>query len=169
MSYGKIVHQVRQWCQYDPTAVVTTLFDVYGLPSDFPGFDNWNAKLSPLPQVVALKASLAADIAQPNLIAYLQLYEYEALLFSDLAAFKYADVPPAAITAWQHELAQCAGPEHINHSPVTAPSKRLIARWPTYAHAKPHYGVLLALEIGLTAIRQQCPRFDQWVSTLESL
>lgn len=169
VSYGKIVHQVRRWCQHDPTAVVTTLFDVYGLPSDFPGFVTWNANQSPLPQVAALEANLAASVAQPNLIPYLQLHEYEALLFSNLAAFEYTDVPQAAIAAWQMELAQYATPEHINNSPATAPSKRLIARWPTYAYAKPQYGVLLALEIGLTTIRQKCLRFDQWVSTLESL
>jgi hypothetical protein len=169
VSYGKIVHQVRRWCQHDQTAKVTTLFDVYGLPSDFPGFANWDANQSPLPQVAALESRLAADIAQPNLIPYLQLHEYEALLFSDLTAFKYADVPQAVIDSWQVELAQCAGPEYINNSPATAPSKRLIARWPRYAHAKPQYGVLLALQIGLTAIRQKCLRFDQWVSTLESL
>lgn len=169
VSYGKIVHQVRRWCQHDPTARVTTLFDVYGLPSDFPGCANWNANQSPLPQVAALEATLAADVAQPNLIPYLQLHEYEALLFSELAAFKYADVPQVVIDAWQAELAQCAGPEHLNNSPATAPSKRLIARWPRYAHAKPQYGVLLALEIGLATIRQKCLRFDQWVRALESL
>jgi hypothetical protein len=169
VSFGKILHQVRRWCQHDPTAIVTTLFDVYGLPSDFPGFAAWNTNQSPLPQVAALEASLAASVAQPNLIPYLQLHEYEALLFSDLAAFRYADVPPAAIAAWQLELAQCAGPEHINNSLATAPSKRLISRWPRYAYAKPQYGVLLALEIGLPTIRHKCPRFDRWVSTLESL
>lgn len=26
VSYGKIVHQVRRWCQHDQTAKVTTLF-----------------------------------------------------------------------------------------------------------------------------------------------
>lgn len=169
MSYGKIVHQVGRWCRHDPTAIVTTLFDVYGLPSDFPGFATWNANQSPLPQVTALEASLAVSVAQPNLIPYLQLHEYEALLFSDLAAFRYADVPQAAIAAWQLELAQCASPEHLNNSPTTAPSKRLIARWPRYAYAKPQYGVLLALEIGLPMIRQKCLRFNQWMSTLENL
>ena len=142
VSYGKIVHQVGRWCQHDTTSIVTTLFDVYGLPSDFPGLATWNVNQSPLPQVAALEANLAASIAQPNFMPYLQLHEYEALLFSDLGAFSYADVSPAVIAAWQLELALYGSPEHINNSPVTAPSKRLIARWPSYAHAKPQYGVL---------------------------
>ena len=169
VSYEKIKRQVRLWCQKDSTAQVTTLFDLYGLPSGFPGVAQWNAALSPQAQVDVLEANFAADVGQPNLIPYLQLHEYEALLFSDLSAFSYADVSPRAIAGWQTELAQFAGPEDVNNSPATAPSKRLIARWPAYAKAKPHYGVLLASKIGLPAIRARCPRFNDWVTRLESL
>lgn len=169
VSYGKIVHQVRQWCLQDQRAKVTTMFDVYGLPSDFPGIAAWSNNQAALPQVAALEASLGASIAQPNLIPYLQLHEYEALLFSELPAFAYAGVPQAVIDAWQLELANFADPEHVNNSRLTAPSKRLIARWPQYENAKVQLGVLVAIEIGLPRIRQQCPRFHQWVSALEQL
>lgn len=168
-SYGKLKHQVRKWCLDDPTARVTTLFDVYGLPADFPGITDWNADQAPQPQVAALEANMLADIGQANLIPYLQLHEYEALLFSDLNAFGYAGVPPKAIANWQTQLAQFAGPEDVNNSPQTAPSKRLIKHWPSYTHAKPHYGVLIAQKIGLPAIRAACPRFDAWVTSLENL
>ncbi|HUW45220.1 MAG TPA: DUF4276 family protein [Sulfuricella sp.] len=169
VSYGKIKRQIQQWCQQDPTARVTTLFDVYGLPSDFPGVAQWNAGLPPQAQATALETNLAADVGQANLIPYLQLHEYEALLFSNLSAFSYANVSHQAIAGWQSELAKFAGPEDVNNSPATAPSKRLIARWPTYEKSKPQYGVLLAIEIGLPAIRAACPRFNAWVSTLEGL
>lgn len=169
VSYEKVKRQVRQWCQQDPTARVTTLFDVYGLPADFPGAAQWNAALPPQAQVAALEGNLAADIGQANLIPYLQLHEYEALLFSDLTAFSYADVAPQVIAGWQKELSNFGGPEDVNNSPMTAPSKRLIARWPAYAKSKPHYGVLLAKKIGLPNIRARCPRFNNWVTQLESL
>ena len=169
VSYEKIKRQVRLWCQKDSTARVTTLFDLYGLPNDFPGVAQWNAALSPQAQITALEANLAADVGQANLIPYLQLHEYEALLFSDLSAFSYADVPPRAIAGWQSELAQFSGPEEVNNSPATAPSKRLIARWPAYAKSKPHYGVLLASKIGLPTIRARCPRFNDWIAQLEGL
>ncbi|MDQ1924227.1 DUF4276 family protein [Massilia pseudoviolaceinigra] len=169
VSFGKIVHQVKLWCMQDPTAKVTTMFDVYGLPSDFPGVGTWNNNQSASLQVATLEASLAASVSQPNLIPYLQMHEYEALLFSDLTAFQYADVPQVVIDAWQMELAQCGSPEQVNNSKLTAPSKRLIARWPRYAYAKPQFGVLIALEIGLPRIRQQCPRFNEWVQALESM
>ena len=169
VSYAKIVRQVKLWCLQDQSAQVTTLFDVYGLPADFPGVSTWNAGLPAQPQVVALEATLAASVGQPNLIPYLQLHEYEALLFSDLNAFAYADVPLRTIAHWQAELAQFAGPEDVNNSPTSAPSKRLIARWPAYGTSKPVHGTLIALQIGLPAIRAKCPRFDDWVNRLEAL
>jgi hypothetical protein len=169
VSYGKITRQVRQWCQYDAGARVTTLFDVYGLPNDYPGVAQWNYNLPPQNQTSALEVTLGVDVGQTNFIPYLQLHEYEALLFSDLSAFQYADVPEWAITAWKAELAQFASPEDVNNSRLTAPSKRLIAHWPTYAKSKPLYGVLLAIEIGLPAMRAACPRFHDWLCLLESL
>ena len=95
--------------------------------------------------------------------------EYEALLFSDLNALAYADVPAQTIARWQTELARFDGPEAVNNSPTTAPSKRLIAHWPTYEKSKPLYGALIALQIGLPAMRARCPRFDGWVARLEAL
>lgn len=169
VSYAKIKHQVQQWCKEDASAMVTTLFDLYGLPADFPGFANWQCNQPPQPQVAILESKLAADVAQPNLIPYLQLHEYEALLFSDLQAFHYAGVPAHAIQAWQGQLAGFSNPEHVNNSPQTAPSKRLIAHWRTYEHAKPLYGALIAIQIGLPAIRAACPRFNEWVASLEAL
>lgn len=100
---------------------------------------------------------------------YLQLHEYEALLFSDLEAFRYADVPTRTINSWQAQLATFAGPEDVNNSRQTAPSKRLIAGWPRYEHAKPQFGVLVAERIGLPTIRAKCPRFNDWISRLEAL
>lgn len=84
-----------------------------------------------------LEANLLSDVGQANLIPYLQLHEYEALLFSNLNAFSYADVPPTTIAQWQMQLDQFSGPEDVINSPQTSPSKRSIAKW-CYAHAKPH-------------------------------
>lgn len=169
VSFAKICHQVRTWCQQDRTALVTTLFDVYGLPSDFPGIANWNPNQPSQAQVTGLETMLAAAIGQTNLMPYLQLHEYEALLFSNLEAFRYADVPERTIAAWQTQLANFPGPEDVNNSRQTAPSKRLIAGWPRYEHAKPQFGVLIAEKIGLPAIRAKCPRFNNWLSCLEAL
>ena len=66
--------------------MVTTLFDVYGLPSDFPGTTQWTHAADPVPQVAELEDSLSMAVAQTNFTPYLQLHEFEALLFSNLDA-----------------------------------------------------------------------------------
>ncbi|RVU45924.1 DUF4276 family protein [Lujinxingia sediminis] len=60
-----------------------------------------------------------------------------------------------------------ATPEDINDSPQTAPSKRLAVHYPPYD--KVLHGSIAALDIGLPVIRDACPLFDGWLSTLEAL
>ena len=62
-----------------------------------------------------------------------------------------------------------ATPEHIDDSPNTAPSKRVIGFFPGYERQKRLLGVLAALEIGLPKIRQECPLFNAWLAKLETL
>lgn len=169
VSFGKIHNQVSLWCKQDPTSKITTLFDLYGLPPDFPGIGGWNYNQPAQPQIYLLEQELAQSVNQPNFIPYLQLHEYESLLFSDLNALNYAGAPARAILELQAELAQFAGPEEVNNSRVTAPSKRLINKWDQYGKAKPLYGSLIAMHIGLPTIRQQCPRFNDWVTLIEGL
>ena len=59
-----------------------------------------------------------------------------------------------------------ATPEEINDSPVTHPSKRVEALVPGYE--KPLLGALAVLEIGLEAIRAECPHFREWLERLEA-
>ena len=61
---------------------------------------------------------------------------------------------------------QFSSPEEINDSPVTAPSKRIQELVPRYQ--KPLLGSRAALEIGLAAIRRECPHFDNWLKELEA-
>ncbi|WP_428261636.1 DUF4276 family protein [Haliangium sp.] len=58
-------------------------------------------------------------------------------------------------------------PEHIDEGAETAPSKRLLKLFPGYD--KPSFGSLVSQQIGLEAIRRECPHFSQWVARLESL
>lgn len=169
VSFAKMEQQVRRWCLQDPTATITTMFDVYGLPNDFPGGAHWIANANPETQAAALETAFQTAVGQPNFLPYLQLHEFEALLFSDLNKFSYADVAPQAIAALHQQLAGFATPEHVNNSPQTAPSKRIIQLWPGYEKSKPLNGALIALAIGLPAMRQACLRFDAWISKLEGL
>ena len=114
-----------------------------------------------------LEQALQRDIDAPNFIPNLMLHEFEALLFS--APEKIAEwlddqallAPMAAIRA------AFATPEHINNSPQTAPSKRILALVPHYK--KTVDGPLIAEDIGLDAIRAQCPHFNNWIERLLAL
>ena len=165
VSYGKVKHQLTRLCRQDQGAYVTTMMDYYGLPNDFPGLDGRVADAHE--QVVRLELALQQDIDAPNFIPNLMLHEFEALLFS--APEKIAEwlddqallAPMAAIRA------AFATPEHINNSPQTAPSKRILTLVPNYK--KTVDGPLIAEDIGLDAIRAQCPHFNNWIERLLAL
>lgn len=100
-------------------------------------------------------------------VPFVVVHEFEALLFSDCAAFSRAIYRPdlkAAFTAIRNKFGT---PEDINDSPVTAPSKRVEALVPGYQ--KPFFGALAIIEIGLPQIRSECPHFDRWLRRLEAL
>ncbi|GJA33292.1 DUF4276 family protein [Aeromonas caviae] len=165
VSYGKVKHQLTRLCRQDQGAYVTTMMDYYGLPNDFPGLDGHVPDAHE--QVARLELALQQDIDAPNFIPNLMLHEFEALLFS--APEKFAEwlddqallAPMAAIRG------AFATPEHINNSPQTAPSKRILALVPHYK--KTVDGPLIAEDIGLDTIRAQCPHFNNWIERLLAL
>ena len=55
-------------------------------------------------------------------------------------------------------------PENINSSSEGAPSKRLLRIKPDYNKALE--GNLIALEIGINAILEKCPRFAEWINNI---
>lgn len=165
VSYGKVKHQLTRLCRQDQGAYVTTMMDYYGLPNDFPGLDGRVPDAHE--QVARLEQALQQDIDAPNFIPNLMLHEFEALLFS--APEKFAEwlddqallAPMAAIRG------AFATPEHINNSPQTAPSKRILGLVPHYK--KTVDGPLIAEDIGLDTIRAQCPHFNNWIERLLAL
>ena len=97
---------------------------------------------------------------------FVVMHEFEGLLFSNPSAFCAGIGRPDLIAHFQSIRDQFGSPEEINDSPITAPSKRIIAAVPGYQ--KPLYGTLAALEIGLADMRSECPLFNSWVTKLEA-
>ena len=58
-------------------------------------------------------------------------------------------------------------PEHINNGLKTAPSKRILSLLLEYR--KTLHGPLIAEDIGLDAIRNECLHFNAWVELLSQL
>ncbi len=99
--------------------------------------------------------------------AYVQQYEFEALLFSDPTAFNVIPGLPSGALHALEQIARQFAPEDINDDRNTAPSKRIERIVPGYS--KRLHGPIVAKEIKLDVIRAACPRFDAWTSRLESL
>ena len=99
---------------------------------------------------------------------YVQKHEFEALLFSDVAAFK-AIGPEAdgAVETLAGVRRRFETPEDIDDDSENAPSKRIARVIPGYE--KVLHGPPVALEAGLAKIRAECPRFGAWLTRLEGL
>ncbi|KHN52589.1 DUF4276 family protein [Pectobacterium fontis] len=168
VSYGKVKHQITRLCQQDNKAWVTTLIDYYGLPTDFPKVGQGKPVNGDIYSWVAdLENAFHADIAQPNFIANFLLHEFEALLFCEPEKFADWVDDKKAIEKLHNIKLAFDSPEFINNSPQTAPSKRILSAIPKYQ--KTLHGPLIAADIGLDMIRQQCPHFAGWLQRLETL
>ena len=138
---------------------VTTFYDFYG----FQGRANGETKASLEDKI---KQHVHSSV-QTKLIPYVQMYEFEGLLFTSpevIASHLNGD----SLTRWaQAVLSQFNNnPEEINDSTETAPSKRLIQKT---NYRKTTHGPNIAEEIGIEALRDKCVGFNKWLVRLESL
>jgi hypothetical protein len=100
-------------------------------------------------------------------IPFIQMYEFEGLLFSDPEKMALGMDREDLIGSFQQIADNFESPEHINNSPQTAPSKRILNLIRGYE--KPLMGALAALEVGLDSMRDNCELFDQWLSNIEAI
>jgi len=111
-----------------------------------------------------LEEGLAEDIDDPRFIPYIQLHEFEGLLFSNVEAVDHVlniNQGSSHLAELRAIRAQFKTPEKINEGQTTAPSKRLLNLYEGYD--KVLFGSLIAGKIGLERIREECPHFDEWV------
>lgn len=142
---------------------VTTFYDFYG----FKGKLDSDTKAS-LEQKMHDHAHASI---QAKLIPYVQMYEFEGLLFSCPIAMHSAlnqPKPQSTVEIWANGiLAQFeSNPEKINDSPQTAPSKRLESNT---NYRKTTHGPNIAKQIGMQKLREACVGFNDWVTRLEQL
>jgi len=158
----------------DRDAYCSTMFDLYGLRPGFPGFP-LPPNLPNVEKVIRIEQAITADIiaAVPQLrpdvrfLPYLQLHEYEGLLFSDPTAFATGVGQGQLAPQFEQVRRSFATPEDINDNANTAPSKRVIGIYPAYN--KVLDGTLAAQSVGIARMRQECPHFRSWIESLEAL
>lgn len=148
--------------------VVSTMHDLYKLPKGFPNHDP--AKLNksyPTSYVEMLERAYEADIGDSRFVAYVQLYEFETLLFADVDAFlTMFERADKAVRELKKSVRKFKSIEHIDDGEPTSPSHRIKEFFPRYN--KRTHGVEIARRIGLPKLREKCPHFDAWLRRLEA-
>ena len=173
INYAKAKNDIVRWLKEERgngDVAFSTMFDLYALPEDFPGFAEAKRLNNPYQKVAAIEEAFARDIDDYRFIPYIQLHEFEALLFVNPQLFEieYFDTPEA-IDELQKIAEKFANPELIDQGPETAPSKRIIKVLPDYENNKPAVGSMIAHEIGIDELRKACAHFNEWLAKLEQL
>ena len=160
----------------DQECIATTMVDYYGMPMAgrraWPGRSeaaerDFQHKASTIEDGLsaAIRQTMGPGFKEGRFIPYVMMHEFEAMLFSDCARFGEGIGHPQLAPSFQEIRDQFASPEEIDDSPDTAPSRRIVELVPRYQ--KPLMGNLAVLEIGLDAIRTECPNFRAWLERLE--
>ena len=158
---------------YEHDVIVTTMFDLYALPHSFPGFEEAQSIKEHLKRVEFLEMKMKEDLELNqnrqfnNYIPYIQLHEFEALVFSSAtgfeALFEDSEMNYKGICEIIEEF---SNPEEINDSPETAPSKRMQKLIRGYN--KVAYGISLIEYTGIDIILRKCPHFREWIEKLKA-
>jgi hypothetical protein len=175
LSYERVRKHLRNVLRRGSEPVVTTLFDLYKLDTGFPGFDESREK--PLEErLEVLTRAFHEDIVgfvgcRPSrFLPYFQPYEFEALLFSDVARLIELEVGWAgAIEDLKKVRDAAVSPEHINDGPNTKPAAHLQRCLVNPKFRKALHGPLAAEQITLEKIERECPFFAGWILQLRGV
>ena len=149
----------------------TTMIDLYAIHAKFPGIEEAEKlRRDPYERVAFLERSWRDETGDRRFIPFIQLHEFEAYLFADISQFAFFfDNAEKQISELQSIVNTVQSPELIDDGQHTAPSKRIIAKFPEYEDSKPRVGPQMAERIGLENIRSKCPHFKKWIERLERL
>ncbi len=171
VRFEKFRKDITNWLLEDskPDARFSTMIDLYGLPQDFPGQTAASKAQDPYEKVKILESKLEAEINDKRFISYIQLHEFEALVFSkpDMIKYEYYDREKEILKLNSALNEKGDNPELINDNVLTAPSKRIESLIPEYD--KVNSGVLILRAIGVDHIRGRCKHFNEWLTKLEAL
>jgi len=147
-------------------------FDYYGMGGTWPGRTEARKKNQATKPVTVEKA-IREDIKKgkngtvlaSRFLPYIQMHEFEALLFSDSSTLPDVLQDPNAENSIEEIRDEFATPEEINDSSTTAPSKRLEVLFASYQ--KTLHGPLAAKRIGIAPMLRECPHFKEWVDSIK--
>lgn len=174
VSFARALVDIRKLLLANGQVYCTTFFDYYGMHPEFPGKADadpgWTTERKYNHFCEGFQAEVVRQIgAEParRFIPYVQMYEFEGLLFSCPQKFAQGIGQASLETPFRQIRNGFTTPEHINDSVATAPAKRILQLHRGYQ--KPLHGLQAAKEIELDRIRAECRMFDGWIASLEAL
>ncbi len=146
----------------NPYSLVTTMFDYYKLPNDFPG-KNSIPSGSIYVKVKHIEDAFFNDIGSDNFLPYIQIHEFEALLFASMNGFEKKF--PRCADKFREILKNSGNnPELIND--LEPPSKRIISvvrEFYSKDFRKTLDGLEIAKSVGIENMMENCEHFRKWV------
>lgn len=155
---------------------ITTFFDLYALDNTFPDFSESQKQADVYNKATAFEQAFKDDIIKenssfaPRFFPYIQPYEFEGLLFTDIA--KLTEIEPT----WNRETNNLQAirdsaetPEHINNGYETKPSAQLEKFLNNPNYRKTLHGTLAIEAIGIDKLLAECYHFADWYNQLLAL
>lgn len=174
VKWSELKKEIILFLKRDSSVIVSTLIDYYGITQKlkFPNWDKANNENDKNIRMQILEKAMSEDIEEKyrnRYIPYIQLHEFEGLLFNDIKFF-LQNIPSADIVGYdelRNIFVQYSNPELINDNKETSPSnrlKRIIRGYNKLIHC-----IILAESIGLSRIREKADRFNNWINKLEQI
>lgn len=166
-NYEKIRNDIIRWIKEDQDAWITTMFDLYAIPQNFPGVGEVSTYDDPYIKIENVERAFENDIACYKFIPYIQLHEFESVLLAGpMKIMEYFIEDKKACERLHNMTLGFDSPEHINQSAGNAPSKRIIKEIPSYEKLKSTAGPLIADAIGIDVIMRKCRHFSEWINKI---
>jgi hypothetical protein len=176
LNYERVRRFLRNQLRGRGDSVVTTFFDLYRLDSRFPGLAESRDANGLARRLEVLNTAIHADVVEfagcrpDRFISYVQPYEFESLLFSDVDSLTGTESSwTGSANALQAVRDRAASPEHINEQPGNNPAAHLDRELRNPRFKKTLHGPAATKRIGLPIIELECEFFAGWLARLRTL
>lgn len=164
--WAKLKQEIDRLLRGRHFEVVTTIIDYYGLPADSPGMGDRPTCGTPRERVEHVEAALSGHFSDRRFVPHLSLHESETWVYAARVQLAALAGSGALHGRMEADVRRVGGPEGVNDGPTTAPAKRIASLWPAYS--KTLDGPRAVSELGLPALRAQCPHLDAWLVSLDA-
>lgn len=167
VKYDRLKYNIDKLLKRETDILVTTFIDFFRLVNDFPKFEKAQPIQNKIKRVNFLELALAEAINNPRFVPYIQLHEFEGLLFAAKDGFEFLpDLKQSHLANLLLAVNEKENPEELNDGELTAPSKRLERLLPGFDKNKPFYGGIISEANTIDPVLKRCLRFNKWVETL---